>query len=306
MGASTDWQKIDPDLRSHPAFAHLTALLGLSAMETHGLLAGLWAMAYRQAEDGDLSRFKPGAVAAAVGYAGNAREMLAALTEAGFLDDGDGKLVIHDWEDWGGALFAYRERDREYQRVRYHLNKRKSHSRTDESRRTSAENPRISVVLGDRERESKSPLTPEREDALGAVETVDNSFEDFWRHYPNKQGKVPAQRTWKHLKLADRTAAIGIAMAMTQAVERGYRDRAVCPHGSTFLNQRRWEEWEDGPPPGYGPVGREGPVAPTTEEARPTCFVCKGTMSADDVLDGVYTTGGWRHERCPEGGNDHD
>ena len=72
MGHSEDWQKIDPDLRTHPAFAHLSALLGLSPLMTHGLLAGLWAMAYRQASDGDLTRFKPGAIASAIGYEGNA------------------------------------------------------------------------------------------------------------------------------------------------------------------------------------------------------------------------------------------
>jgi hypothetical protein len=93
---------------------------------------------------------------------------------------------------------------------------------------------------------------------------TDVSFDAFWSAYPNKQGKVPAERTWKRLSRADRSAAIEAATAMAYCVECGYRDRGLCPHGSTFLNQRRFDEWrdEDGElraPPGYGPANGDGP-----------------------------------------------
>lgn len=90
------------------------------------------------------------------------------------------------------------------------------------------------------------------------VSPTDEGFDAFWFLYPHKQGKVPARRAWGRLSRHDRKEATEIARAMAYCVECGYRDRDKCPHGSTFLHQRRWEEWrdEDGEfraPPGYGP-----------------------------------------------------
>lgn len=129
-------------------------------------------------------------------------------------------------------------------------------------------------------------------------------FSEFWKAYPNKQGKVAALRTWRHLTIEERRNAYRVAKRMTLAVEAGFRTRALCPHGSTFLNQRRWEEWYDEGgqtiiPPGYGP-DQQPNSNPTTEERRPTCIVCNAVMGPDDLLDGVHTGKGWRHDCCPE------
>jgi len=55
----------------------------------------------------------------------------------------------------------------------------------------------------------------------------------------------------------DRQRAVIVACAMAYSVDHGYKDRDKCPYGSTFLNQRRYDEWydEDGTmivPPGWG------------------------------------------------------
>lgn len=298
MGASRDWQKVDPDLRSHPAFAHLKAILELSAMETHGLLGGLWAMAYRQAEDGDLTRFKPGAIAAAVGYRGNARDMVSALVEAGFLDrDGDERLTIHDWESWGGAAFASRRKEAEWSRV--------SRERRAGVKPSPASRRRVPAYT-----KSVKDLKPI--DALPGVEvpkrartrtSVDVAFNVFWAAYPNKQGKVVAARRWKNMRPVDRECAIEVATAMTRSVEGGLRERDKCPYGSTFLNQRRWEEWYDGdgriaPPPGYGvPAGLRHDR--TTEDNRIVCWRCDREVTPDDLETAVFTDKrGWRHAAC--------
>jgi len=89
---------------------------------------------------------------------------------------------------------------------------------------------------------------------------ADNGFDAFWMLYPNKQGKVQSRRAWGRLSRHDRKEATEVARAMAYCVECCYRERDKCPHGSTFLHQRRWEEWrdEDGEfraPPGYGPNG---------------------------------------------------
>ena len=108
MKPEKKWQKTDPTLRSHPTFLDLVAELDSTPILVDGLLSGLWRMAFTDAPDGDISRFKPRALARAVGWMGDCDVMLHALTDTGFLCEDDGRLVIHDWADWGGALFAER------------------------------------------------------------------------------------------------------------------------------------------------------------------------------------------------------
>ena len=127
-------------------------------------------------------------------------------------------------------------------------------------------------------------------------------FGAFWAAYPNKQGKVPAERHWRGMRPAQRAQADLAAIAMAGAVEQGYRERDKCPHGSTFLNQRRYEEWFDeggelAPPPGYGPNGKPSTNL-TTEQARPACVVCARPLTADEQMEAVMTRKGWRHESC--------
>jgi hypothetical protein len=133
---------------------------------------------------------------------------------------------------------------------------------------------------------------------------VDDGFDDFWMAYPNKQGKLPARRSWKHMNLAERRNAYRVAKAMTHSVEAGFRDRALCPHGSTFLNQRRWEEWfEDGkptptPPPGEGLPSNQ-PHDRTTEDNRITCCLCNHEVTADELETAVWSERrGWAHHAC--------
>jgi hypothetical protein len=105
------WAKTDPGLRSHPAFVDLVEELNSTPIMVDGMLHGLWSLAFFDAPDGDVSRFKPRALARAVGWRvpGTSGDILVkSLEDCGFLyRDGD-RLLIHDWSDWGGALFSER------------------------------------------------------------------------------------------------------------------------------------------------------------------------------------------------------
>jgi hypothetical protein len=129
-------------------------------------------------------------------------------------------------------------------------------------------------------------------------ETTSNGFAAFWKAYPNKQGKVMAERRWRAMKPTERAAAAVVAFSMSGAVERGYRERDKCPHGSTFLNQRRWEEWDEGPPPGYGPAENLRHDK-TTEDNRIVCWKCSQEVTADDMEEAVFIDRkGWHHRLC--------
>jgi hypothetical protein len=67
-------------------------------------------------------------------------------------------------------------------------------------------------------------------------------FATFWAAYPRKHGKAPAEKTWAKLTEAQRAAAIaGIAAYMR---DKEGCDKTFIKHGSTYLNQKVWEEYE--------------------------------------------------------------
>ena len=105
-----DWQKTDPHLRSHPTFLKFRSRLGVSPVIAHGVLAGLWSFAFDFAHDGDVTRFTPEELSLGVGWDGDAQALVDALS-VGFVVDG----IIHDWHEWGGALFSTRKSDAERQ-----------------------------------------------------------------------------------------------------------------------------------------------------------------------------------------------
>lgn len=82
--------------------------------------------------------------------------------------------------------------------------------------------------------------------------TPDETFERFWRAFPNKVGKIVARRAWSAKRLSREIDAI------LAGVERYVRDKPVDRpwlNPSTYLNQRRWED-------------QPAPVSPPLYDAR--------------------------------------
>ncbi|MFA5387931.1 MAG: hypothetical protein WC322_06140 [Candidatus Paceibacterota bacterium] len=243
MKPEKKWQKTDPGLRSHPAFLDLVAELDSTPIMVDGMLSGLWRMAFHDAPDGDITRFKPRALARSVGWLGNADVLVHALTDCGFVDEIDGKLFIHDWSDWGGALFAERA---------------KTAARVSRNRKVPANSDSVPVCTRTPTLPSRVDLDLERDIAqdlkpLSIAAAIDDSFELFWTSYPRAEAKKTARQKWAKLKPKERESAISAAAQMAECVQRGYQEKTYCPMPATFLNQRRWEDWETGPPVGYLP-----------------------------------------------------
>lgn len=85
-------------------------------------------------------------------------------------------------------------------------------------------------------------------------------FDDFWTAYPRKEGKQRALKYWKRQKLdseADRIIADVKARLADPGQWKGTKQKHI-PHGSTYVNERRWEdEWQ--PEAGSGRLEREDP-----------------------------------------------
>lgn len=238
----SDWMAIDPHLFTNRKFLRLKRALGCSEATALTGLFRLWSTAFDHAQDGDLSDWQDEEIDGYFGTPGAAK----ALRFAGFVDQ---EAQVHDWFDFGGRL--YRERRGASER----MSRSRSRNVTVTSpKRDGDVRARREESRRDEMREDLKPLA----DSPAALEgTIVDGFDDFWAAYPNKQGKVPARKHWNGMTPKDRASAIVVAQAMAYCVEQGWRAIEVCPYGSTFLNQRRWDEWSaDGelrPPPGYGP-----------------------------------------------------
>ncbi|MGB9826054.1 MAG: HNH endonuclease, partial [Desulfofundulus sp.] len=83
--------------------------LGVSLPAAVGHLHYLWWWALDYAQDGDLSRYEPEDIADAALWDGDVKAFVEALIRAGFLDQVNDKLLIHDWDDYAGRLLDQRQ-----------------------------------------------------------------------------------------------------------------------------------------------------------------------------------------------------
>jgi len=97
-------------------FLRLKRALNLPHYAAVGILESLWLFAQANARDGNLERFSPEDIAAALEWPGNAAELVKSMTDSGWLDASPG-LKIHDWDEhsprWVRGVLARQERKRE-------------------------------------------------------------------------------------------------------------------------------------------------------------------------------------------------
>jgi hypothetical protein len=97
-------------LYDHWKVEDLEDQLEVEKFQAIGLLACLWLWAMRYAPDGDLSKIRPSILARKAGWKGDAQGFIEALVRCGWLEQTpDGRLVIHDWDDYAGQYFRARE-----------------------------------------------------------------------------------------------------------------------------------------------------------------------------------------------------
>lgn len=85
---------------NHPKTLALAAALGLERYAAVGILECLWHFAGQYARRGDIGRHANTAIAAGVGWSGDAEEFISALVTCGWLDACPcHRLRIHDWHE---------------------------------------------------------------------------------------------------------------------------------------------------------------------------------------------------------------
>ncbi len=98
------WIPSHQELSRHPKTLRLTRQLGQTIPETIGQLHLLWYWCMDFAQDGDLSKHDFADVTHAMMSQVEPPKLRDVLLECGFLDEEGGRLVLHDWNDYGGKL----------------------------------------------------------------------------------------------------------------------------------------------------------------------------------------------------------
>jgi hypothetical protein len=120
------WIESHQSLRDHRKTLSLARLLGIKRPQAIGHLHCLWWWTLDNSQDGRLERIAAEDLAEAALWDGDPNEFVAALCQAGFLDQDGETLVVHDWDEYAGRLLDQRRRNAERQR-RWRENQRRQH-----------------------------------------------------------------------------------------------------------------------------------------------------------------------------------
>lgn len=106
------WIESHQEVGRHPKTKKLARLLGISLPAAVGHLHYLWWWALDFAQDGVLDKYDAADLAEAIEWEGDGQALLDALIEAGYIDETEIGLVIHDWGVYAGKLLERRAKDR--------------------------------------------------------------------------------------------------------------------------------------------------------------------------------------------------
>ena len=96
------------------------------------------------------------------------------------------------------------------------------------------------------------------------AEHVDEQFEQFWQDYPRGPagkpggdgGKKPALQKWRRLSDEERETCLTAVKHYAEDLKRP--DAPNAAHAITWLNQERWETWQEPGKPALGKLGTGG------------------------------------------------
>ena len=110
--------KIEQGTLTHRKTLRLKGLLGIGVAQAVGHLTMLWVWAASSTKDGSLAGMTPTEIAEVSGWAGEPADFLAAMIDAGYIDEAPGGFRLHDWAENTGQIEveARREAARERQR----------------------------------------------------------------------------------------------------------------------------------------------------------------------------------------------
>lgn len=245
------WIESHQEVGRHPKTKKLARLLGVSLPTAVGHLHYFWWWALDFAQDGLLTKYDADDIADAMQWEGDAEELLSAMLTAGYIDETEEGLAVHDWAEYAGKLLERRAKDRERKRAAAAAAGvpqpiRRNSAGNDEE---SDEPPSDSFVTNQPNQPHQpnqqyqtepNRTAPTNPDELTLCET---RFAEFWKLYPKKVGKPACLKAWKKLKPnAELFEQIMASLQWQRESEQWNREGGrFIPNPLTWLNQGRWD-----------------------------------------------------------------
>lgn len=108
------WIAVDVNLHTHPKTSALCEKLNLDPDTAVGKLARLWAWAMQsENESGEITHLRQEDLAAIMRWNKKPAVLYSALLESGFLEEKDGKVYMHGWDERNGEFLKSKRKDRE-------------------------------------------------------------------------------------------------------------------------------------------------------------------------------------------------
>ena len=234
---------------THRKTRRLARALNIPACYALGILEALWHMTAEQHPDGDLSSLSSRDIADEIFYEDNPEGLVAALVDAGWLDQKPGTLTIHDWADHADQSVR-RKLERRGQAITSHEKTVTSHDSLACARGPVPVPEPVPEPVpvpvpdtplppkGDSSRKRfAKPTTSECEDyaeQIGLTRSEGVAFWDFWEGvgWKRKQGAMAdwraSLRTWKR-NAALRAPLNGRAGRDALSVRRSVGEALGCP-----------------------------------------------------------------------------
>lgn len=219
----------------------LSKEIGCSQNECIGLLIRLWLWGLNNADktgeiiDADRSDIADVLV---VGLEKNIDTMDAvnAMIKVGWIDERDGVLFLHDWDEWQKQWYKYSE-SLEKDRGRKRTSRPKTSQDQDEIP-TTEKQPEIEPEP-EKKPAPEGKTSPEKKTSRETVE-YDTGFNEFWDAYPRKTGKGEAYAKYK-ARLSDgwsKEELTEAARRYASECEMQHTEQRYIKHPKTFLSDK--------------------------------------------------------------------
>ena len=185
-------------------------------------------------------------------------DLVDELERAGMWHRTDGGYQIHDWAD-------YQDRSLSEKRAEAGRLGGQASSNGQSHDKQAPSKPEANEQAGVPARPDPDP-TPEPKDD-DAPDPADAAFDDFWQRYPRGRAGKPggdgsrkkALQRWRRMTQQQRDQALAAVDNYRAHVESP--DGAFAAHATTWLNDERWEQWQQ-------PAANGARASPRAHETR--------------------------------------
>lgn len=223
------WIESHQDLANHPKTRRLMRTLQITRRDAIGMLHLLWWWAMEFASEGSLAGYSPEDLSDAVDWEGDAAALVDALTSAGFLEEVEGELQIHDWWDYAGKLLEKRKQDAERKRAARTSKTnpqdvhRMSNGRPADGARNRNHDRTVTNDDHAHAREAES-TTPDSSAVVAELEFEPTPVANLEALWSSLKGKNPPFRPFDYEAMRECLAIAGGDLALVEAVVRkGYQ-----------------------------------------------------------------------------------